>query len=271
MPISRAGSLLCVCGGEGQRLQPPKATTEAVTPLTLTVTRTGPRRKTPPSAPQEALMGKARLTSSQPSTQEARAAPSGLTGAPARRSRAQGGRLTLLLSWPCDCNPRSQVKSPSSKNSHPSSLPTQQPGRAQGQAGLGTQPRGSSWDEADRRPPLEGQPGLLTPPLCRRGPSPSPASKPLPAHQLCQDQGTLVPGRQVPPRRNTVLGPQVTEGPKRALRQISPDLARRGKHSHERHPRQKKDMGPRLFGLCQSPWKRWKVKMEDEADTAPGE
>lgn len=78
----------------------------------------------------------------QPSTQEARAAPSGLTGAPARpAAEPRKGRLTLLLSWPCGYNPRSQVKSPSSKNSHPSSLPTQQPGRAQGQAGLGTQPR----------------------------------------------------------------------------------------------------------------------------------
>lgn len=155
-------------------MQPPKATTKDVTPATLTVTRTGPRGRTPPSAPQEALTGKASLTPSQSSTRRPGQHPQDSQGP--RQEAAEprkGGRLTLLLSWPCDCNPRSQVKSPSSKNSHPSSVPTQQPGRAQGQAGLGTQPRGSSWDEADRRPPLEGQPGLLTPPLCWRGASPS--------------------------------------------------------------------------------------------------
>ena len=165
-------SCACVCGV--QWMQPPKATTKDVTPATLTVTRTGPQGRTPPSAPQEALTGKASLTPSQPSTRRPGQHPQDSQGP--RQEAAEprkGGRLTLLLSWPCDCNSRSQVKSPSSKNSHPSSVPTQQPGRAQGQAGLGTQPRGSSWDEADRRPPLEGQPGLLTPPLCWRGASPS--------------------------------------------------------------------------------------------------
>lgn len=55
-----------VCGGGAGLQQPPKATTEAVTPLTLTVTRTGPRRKTPPSAPPGGADGKSTPDLQQP-------------------------------------------------------------------------------------------------------------------------------------------------------------------------------------------------------------
>ena len=41
-----------------QWLQPPKATTEDVTPATLTVTRTGPRGRTPPQCPSGSTDGK---------------------------------------------------------------------------------------------------------------------------------------------------------------------------------------------------------------------
>ena len=82
-------SCACVCGV--QWMQPPKATTKDVTPATLTVTRTGPQGRTPPSAPQEALTGKASLTPSQPSTRR-----------PARQGQllaaGKDGRITLRRS-----------------------------------------------------------------------------------------------------------------------------------------------------------------------------
>lgn len=85
-------------------------------------------------------------------------------------------------SRPRDCNLCSQVKSPSSKNSHPSSVPTRQPGWAGRRArqASGTHPGGSSRDEAvARRHHLwEASPGLLTPLILRAGGSgPSPEAQ----------------------------------------------------------------------------------------------
>ena len=105
-------------------------------------------------------------------------------------------------SQPCDCNPCFQVKSPSSKNSHPSSVPTRQPGWAGRRArqALGTHPGGSYRNEAvARRDRLwEASPGLLTPPILRaRGSGPSPKAQ----------RGTQLASPCLPTSRARTTGP----------------------------------------------------------------
>lgn len=195
MPISRAGSLLCVCGGGAEAARSPKATTEAVTPSDTDGHQDRATTDTS-QCPSGGADGK-----STPSLQPAQhpGGPGSTLRGLERPNAAEprkGGRLTLPPFLSCDYNPRSQVKSPSSKNSHPSSLPTQQPGRAQGRGRPRyTAQRGSSWDEADRRDHLwKASPGCSPLHCASRGPVLHQQASPCPPTSCARTRGTLVPG-----------------------------------------------------------------------------
>lgn len=207
-----------------------------------------------------------------------------------RPSQSPGNpRVPDPPSRPRDCNPCSQVKSPSSKNSHPSSVPTRQPGWAGRRArqASGTHPGGSSRDEAvARRDRLwEASPGLLTALILWAGGS-GPSPKAQRGNQLASPCLPASPARTTGPCMAWRAGFSQEEGHPGASGDGAPptktpapaelpeagfwraDLARKGELTH---PRQKKDTRPRLSGLSQSPWERWKVKKGGQGtDIAPG-